>query len=147
SPIDCAPRIGILRLTVSAMPAIDGATEEAAPLYRVEGGPPLPAGTARFVPTRAGRRVRVAHFEPTGGPRVSVVLSAGRTEPLEKSGEVIGERVAREFGVLAHDWAGQGLSDRFADDRLRGDVVGGASSLVGDFTDILNASAERLPEP
>lgn len=129
------------------MPAIDGAREEPAPLYRVEGGPPVPEGVARFVTTRAGRRVRVAHFAPAGTPRGSVVLSTGRTEPLEKYGEVATELVARGFVVLLHDWAGQGLSDRFADDRLRGDVVGGASSLVADLTDILNASADRLPEP
>lgn len=129
------------------MPAIDGAPEESAPLYHVEGGPPLPAGVARFVTTRAGRRVRVAHFEPAGTPRGSVVLSTGRTEPLEKYGEVVGELVARGFVVLAHDWAGQGLSDRFPGDRLRGDLVGGASSLVADLKDILDASAERLQKP
>lgn len=117
------------------------------PLFYVEGGPPLPAGTAEWLTSRAGRRLRVARFAPEGTPRGSVVLSTGRTEPLEKYGEVAVDLVARGFVVLLHDWAGQGLSERFSDDRLCGDLVGGASSLVADYGDILNAYADKLPKP
>ena len=120
---------------------------DAPPLFHVEGGPPLPEGTAEWLTSRAGRRLRVARFAPQGVARGSVVLSTGRTEPLEKYGEVAVDLVARGFVVLLHDWAGQGLSQRFSEDRLRGDIVGGASSLVSDYADILNAYAERLPKP
>jgi lysophospholipase len=120
---------------------------DAPPLFHVEGGPPLPEGTAEWVTSRAGRRLRGARFAPIGSARGSVVLSTGRTEPLEKYGEVAVDLVSRGFVVLLHDWAGQGLSARFSDDRLRGDIIGGASSLVADYTDILNAFADRLPKP
>jgi lysophospholipase len=122
------------------------------PLFRVEGGPPLPDVSASDVPeawvrSSTGRRLRVARFEPAGVARGSVVLSTGRTEPLEKYGEVAVELVARGFVVLLHDWAGQGCSGRFVDDQLRGDLVGGADSLLADYTAILNAYAARLPKP
>jgi lysophospholipase len=120
---------------------------EQAPLYRVSGGPPLPDGAAEWLVARSGRRLRTARFGPPGAPRGSVVVSTGRTEPIEKYGEVIGELVARGFVVLAHDWAGQGLSARFADDPLVGDVVGGCYALTDDFRDVLDAHAAALPRP
>lgn len=120
---------------------------EPAPLYRVAGGPPLPEGAAEWLVARSGRRLRSARFTPPGSARGSVVVSTGRTEPIEKYGEVVGELVARGFVVLAHDWAGQGLSERFADDRLAGDVIGGANALAGDFRDLLDAHAAALPKP
>jgi lysophospholipase len=89
----------------------------------------------------------VARFDPAGTPRGSVVLSTGRTEPIEKYWEVIGELVARGFAVLSHDWAGQGLSQRFSRDPLECDVVGGWRALLDDFTDILDAHASELPRP
>lgn len=118
---------------------------EPAPLFRVEGGPRLPAGTAEWLVARSGRRLRVALFEPAGTPRGSVVLSTGRTEQIEKYGEVACDLVERGFVVLAHDWAGQGLSARFGDDPLRGDLVGGSATLLADLDDILAAYAARLP--
>jgi lysophospholipase len=116
-----------------------------APLFRVTGGPELPDGTAEWVVARSGRRLRVALFTPTGTPRGSVVLSTGRTEQIEKYGEVARELVARGFVVLAHDWAGHGLSMRFAGDPLHCDVIGGTPALLTDFHDILDAFAPRLP--
>lgn len=120
-------------------------TGRAAPLFRVEGGPALPDGAAEWFIARSGRRLRVAHFAPAGTPRGSVVLSTGRTEQIEKYGEVIGELVARGFVVLAHDWAGHGLSARFGADPLHCDIIGGSSALLADFDDILGAYTARLP--
>jgi lysophospholipase len=117
-----------------------------APLYRVEGGFSLPPGEAEWVQARSGRRLRVAKFVPSE-PCGSVVLSTGRTEPLEKYGEVISDLVARGFTVLAHDWAGQGLSARFGSDRMAGDVIGGANAFLGDLRDLLDAFTSELPEP
>src|SRR3954454_10989135 len=67
-------------------------------------------GRADFFLARSGHRLRAARFAPPSTPRGSVILSTGRSEPIEKYGEVIGELLARGFVVLAHDWAGQGLS-------------------------------------
>lgn len=120
---------------------------EPAPLYRVAGGPPLPDGAAEWLVARSGRRLRVARFAPAGTARGSVVLSTGRTEPIEKYGEVIGELVARGFVVLGHDWAGQGLSARFNEDPLVCDVVGGCYALADDFRDVLATHAAALPKP
>ncbi len=119
--------------------------ERAAPLFRVDGGPVLPDGAAEWFVARSGRRLRVAHFAPAGAPRGSVVLSTGRTEQIEKYGEVIGELVVRGFVVLAHDWAGHGLSARFGGDPLHCDIIGGTSALLDDLDDILGAYATRLP--
>ena len=48
------------------------------------------------------------------------MLSAGRTEFIEKYFEVIGELLGRGFSVLVHDWRGQGLSDAAAAGRAEG---------------------------
>ena len=75
------------------------------------------------------------------------MLSPGRTEPIEKYGEVAGELVGRGFAVLVHDWAGQGLSHRFQSDALRGDIEGGPDAFIADYSDVVGAFALRLPRP
>lgn len=122
-------------------------SRESAPLFRVEGGPALPEGTAEWVEGRSRRRLRVAFFEPKQSVRGSVVLSPGRTEPIEKYGEVALDLVERGFSVLIHDWAGQGLSHRFQSDRLKGDVEGGPDAFLSDYADVVGAFARRLPRP
>ena len=109
--------------------------------------PPLPPGEAVFVRSRAGDRLRAALFGRPGEARGSVVLSPGRTEPLEKYGEVIGELAERGFAVLVHDWVGQGLSDRLHRDPLRGHVRGGAARFLDGLHDVLAAHEARLPQP
>jgi lysophospholipase len=121
--------------------------KEPAILCRVAGGPLVPEGTAQWLLARPGHRLRVAVFAPSGAARGSVVLSPGRTEPIEKYGEVTSELLRRGFVVLIHDWAGQGLSGRFLLDPLRGDVVGGWQALLADYIDILDVYAEQLPQP
>jgi lysophospholipase len=117
-------------------------------LFRVEGGPVLPdGGTVQWLHARPGHRLRVAVFAPSGAAHGSVVLSPGRTEPIEKYGEVVSELLARGFVVLVHDWAGQGLSGRFLPDPLRGDVAGGWQVLLADYVDILDAYGDELPRP
>lgn len=93
-----------------------------------------------------GARLRAALFPAKGPPRGSVVLSPGRTEPIEKYVEVIGELQARGFVVLAHDWRGQGLSARMLEDRLRGHARGWRT-FISDYTRLLDAFADRLPGP
>lgn len=120
----------------------------AASLFQVEGGPPIPAGgEASFVRARSGNRLRAAVWTPPGRVRGSVVLSPGRTEMIEKYGEVTGELLARGFAVLCHDWLGQGLSDRLHRDALRGHVRGGAGRFLAGLADVLSAHEARLPRP
>ena len=103
-------------------------------------------GGAEWVQGRGGARLRAALFSPPGAVRGSVVLSPGRTEPIEKYFEVVGELQARGFVVLVHDWRGQGLSGRLSGDPLKGHARGWRWFL-GDFDRLLEVFAERLPQP
>lgn len=110
-------------------------------------GAPVPPGAAPAWLTRPnGTRLRVALFATAGRSRGSVVLSGGRNEPIEKYFEVIGELQARGFTVLAHDWRGQGLSDRALADRLRGHCDS-HDEMVADLTALLDHYEDRLPIP
>ncbi|MFA7264222.1 MAG: alpha/beta hydrolase [Caulobacter sp.] len=85
-------------------------------------------------------------FLPDGEPRGSVVLSGGRSEPIEKYFEVIRELQGRGFVVLAHDWRGQGLSQRLLPDALKGHAHGFAD-FVEDYRQLLAQFGTRLPKP
>ncbi len=120
----------------------------AQPLCEAEGGQPPPGGVASgHVHARSGDRLRAAVWTPAGAARGSVVLSPGRTEAIEKYGEVVGELLGRGFAVLCHDWVGQGLSDRLHRDRLRGHIRGGAGRFLADLADVIAAYEDRLPRP
>jgi alpha-beta hydrolase superfamily lysophospholipase len=119
---------------------------QAPPLFGTDAAP-VPAGAAAEWFTGAGgARLRAALFAAKGASRGSVVLSGGRTEPIEKYFEVIGELTGRGFVVLAHDWRGQGLSHRLLRDRMRGHASG-SDDFVADFEAMITAFAERLPKP
>ncbi len=120
---------------------------EPAPLYGTDAAP-VPAGAAAEWFTGAGGfRLRAALF-PAGGAaaRGSVVLSGGRTEPIEKYFETAGELAQRGFVVLAHDWRGQGLSQRLLPDRLKGHAKT-ADDFVADYAALIAAFEARLPKP
>ncbi len=75
------------------------------------GGRPL------FLRTTDGLRLRYGYwpaYRPTRA--ATVLLLGGRTEFLEKYGEVIGELTVRGYDVYGFDWRGQGLSDRLLAD-------------------------------
>jgi lysophospholipase len=93
-----------------------------------------------------GVKLRAALFPAKGKVRGSVVLSPGRSEPLDKYFEVVAELQSRGFVVLTHDWRGQGLSARFLPDRLRGHAKG-AGPFLTDFRRLLDHFASRLPKP
>ena len=118
---------------------------EAAPLISIARAA-MPVGEAAWVAGAAGARLRAALFRPAGRARGSVVLSGGRTEPIEKYVEVIGELMGRGFAVLAHDWRGQGLSHRLLPDRLAGHATGHGDQ-VADLRAILDDYQARLPRP
>jgi lysophospholipase len=75
-----------------------------------------------------------------------VVVSAGRTEFVEKYFEVIGELLDRSYTVLIHDWRGQGLSTRLLPDALKGHARR-FDDLVADFGRLLDHYQTRLPKP
>jgi lysophospholipase len=100
---------------------------------------------AEWIVGADGVRLRAALF-PVAHAIGSVVLSPGRTEPIEKYYEVVEELRARGFVVLVHDWRGHGLSQRLTEDPLRGHASGW-QAYVGDFRRVLDAFADRLPGP
>ena len=96
----------------------------AAPL--AECGAPA-GGQAFWITASDGIRLRVAHWP---GPRPAnrhVLILPGRTEYIEKYGQVVADLAAAGWGALVIDWRGQGLAERLAPDRFLGHV--------GDFAD------------
>ena len=92
-----------------------------APLMGVPGASAPPGGSGEWFRGAGGLRLRAAFWTPSTlaarKPRGTVIVSPGRTEPIEKYFEVIGNFLARGWCVLAHDWRGQGLSARLWPDR------------------------------
>ncbi|MHB8528395.1 MAG: alpha/beta fold hydrolase [Caulobacteraceae bacterium] len=108
---------------------------------------PAPAGArAEWFEGAHRARLRAALFPARGTARGSVVLSPGRTEPIEKYFETAGDLNARGWTVVVHDWRGQGLSVRALDDRTAGHAEGFADFLV-DYERLLSAFESRLPGP
>ena len=117
-----------------------------APLYAPAGG------SAFWVEAGDGARLRAAVFPAHGRPRGSVIVSPGRTEPIEKYAEVIGELQGRGFAVLVHDWRGQGLSQGFAGvgasrDGVRYGHARGWRLFLDDLSRILEDRGAGLPRP
>lgn len=121
-----------------------------APLMGVPGGEPPPGGQGDWFRGAGGMRLRAALWTPSASvaktPRGTVVLSAGRTEPIEKYYELIGNLLARGWSVLAHDWRGQGLSARLLPDRLKGHARA-VEEFLDDYGRLLDAYEARLPKP
>ncbi|HWF78130.1 MAG TPA: alpha/beta hydrolase [Caulobacteraceae bacterium] len=119
---------------------------EAAPLYGTDAAP-VPAGAAaEWFSGAGGARLRAALLPAHGKPRGSVVLSGGRTEPIEKYFEVAGELAGRGFTVLMHDWRGQGLSRRLLAEPLKGHARG-YDDFLTDYAALVEAFEARLPKP
>ena len=105
-----------------------------------------PGGEAEWVIGAGAAPLRAALFTPPGRARGTVVLSGGRTEPIEKYYETISDFMDRGFVVLAHDWRGQGLSARELPDRLKGHARG-YKPFLEDFRRLLDAFETRAPRP
>lgn len=121
-----------------------------APLMGVPGAASPPGGQGEWFRGAGGLRLRAAWWTPSTlvakKPRGTVVLSPGRTEPIEKYFEVIGNFLARGFCVLAHDWRGQGLSARLLPDRLKGHARA-VEEFLDDYARFLDAMETRAPKP
>lgn len=121
-----------------------------APLMGVPGAASPPGGQGEWFRGAGGLRLRAAWWTPSTlvakKPRGTVVLSPGRTEPIEKYFEVIGNFLARGFCVLAHDWRGQGLSARLLPDRLKGHARA-VEEFLDDYARFLDAMEARAPKP
>ena len=118
----------------------------AAPLIGIDSAPIPAGGAAEWFAGAGGARLRAALFPVTGTARGSVVLSPGRTEPIEKYFEVVEDLRARGFAVLVHDWRGQGLSHRLLPDRSPGHADGSAD-FMADYRNLIAAFGDRLPKP
>jgi lysophospholipase len=117
-----------------------------APLVSIPEAPAPAGAVAEWFEGAGGARLRAALFTPEGAPKGSVVVSPGRTEPIEKYFETVAELNRRGFVALVHDWRGQGLSLRALPDRLMGHAEG-YQPFLDDYRALLDAYAARLPRP
>lgn len=117
-----------------------------APLMSVPGAPAPAGGVGEWYRGAGGLRLRAALWAPHGESRGTVILSPGRTEPIEKYYETIGDFLRRGFHVLAHDWRGQGLSARLTPDRLKGHARA-VEEFLDDYSRLLDAYEDRAPKP
>jgi len=117
-----------------------------APLISIPEAPAPAGGEAAWFKGADGADLRAAIFPPKGRALGSIVLSGGRTEPIEKYFEVIQDLTGRGYVVLAHDWRGQGLSHRELPDRLAGHASGYEAFLT-DYRALLATYEARLPKP
>jgi lysophospholipase len=78
----------------------------AAPLVSIPEAPIPYHGKAEWFSGADGATLRAAFFAPDGPARGSVVVSPGRSEPIEKYFEVVQDLLDRGFIVLIHDWRG-----------------------------------------
>lgn len=121
-----------------------------APLMGVPGASSPPGGQGEWFRGAGGLRLRAAFWKPSvlvaSRPRGTVVLSPGRTEPIEKYFELVGNLLARGWCVLVHDWRGQGLSARLLPDRLKGHARA-VEEFLDDYGRLLEAFEGRAPRP
>ncbi|HEX4741655.1 MAG TPA: alpha/beta hydrolase [Caulobacteraceae bacterium] len=119
---------------------------EAAPLFGVVGAEPPSGARAEWFAGAGRARLRAALVPAAGSARGSVVVSPGRTEPIEKYFEMAARLASRGFVVLIHDWRGQGLSARALADHSLGHADG-YGQFLADYAALLAAFEARLPRP
>lgn len=100
----------------------------------------------RWLTTPDGARLRLVDWRPAGEVRGTVALVTGRAEFADKYAETAGDFMARGWAVRAMDWRGQGLSDRFLADRLRGHLPD-YRHLVDDLEGMLTGIERERPGP
>lgn len=121
------------------------ALSTSAPLMFTPESPVPDGGTGEWFRGAGGLRLRLGYW-PVAGARGTVFVSPGRSEPIEKYYEVVRDLNARGFGVVVHDWRGQGLSARLLPDRLKCHARG-TDEFLDDFQRLLDAFEDRAPKP
>ncbi len=96
--------------------------------------------------TRDGVRIRAAHWAPDRA-RATVLIFPGRTEYIEKYGEIVGDLGAQGLAALIVDWRGQGLSDRLLADPHSGHVERFSDYQLDVAALLAHARAADLPRP
>lgn len=92
-----------------------------------------------------GTRVRVAFWQGAGDK--TVLVFPGRTEFIEKYGDVTDRLLDRGYSVACVDWRGQGLADRHPGDRQMGWVKNFIDYQL-DVAEVLGTVADAgLPAP
>ena len=114
-----------------------------APLISIPEAPAPVGAQAAWLQGSGDVRLRTAWFPLPGAALGSVMLSPGRTEPIEKYFETVRDLHRRGFQVLAHDWRGQGLSQRLAPDPLKGHADG-LEPFLSDVHAVLEHYRDRL---
>ncbi|MEJ6708641.1 MAG: alpha/beta hydrolase [Amylibacter sp.] len=116
----------------------------AAPLYDELGR--MPEGGQAFWPTTSdGTRIRTAVWHGSGDK--TILIFPGRTEFIEKYGDVIARLLDRSYSVAIIDWRGQGLSDRHPTKREMG-WVREFDEYQLDIAELLKTVSETgLPRP
>lgn len=79
-------------------------------------------GAAHWAETSDGVQIRVGHW-PVAGARGTVLIFPGRTEFIEKYGQISAGLAKRGLASVAVDWRGQGLADRLVGNPLIGHVA------------------------
>lgn len=133
---------------IHAMRCSNGADRFApAPLFPLWPDDPLHRATAAWTTAPSGDRLRIAVLEPAAPCRGAVLLSAGRSEAIEKYGETAGDLAGRGFAVLIQEWAGQGLSGRYLADPSPAHMVGGWRRPLANLSHLLDLAESFLPKP
>lgn len=117
----------------------------AAPFYAaVSHGPE--GGAAYWATTTDGVQVRLGHW-PRSEAKGTVLMFPGRTEYVEKYGQIAGALGARGLASMAIDWRGQGLADRLLDNPLVGHVDRFSDYQKDVTAMIAGAEALGVPKP
>ena len=103
-------------------------------------------GAAHWAKTSDGVRIRIGHW-PLETQQGTVLIFPGRTEYIEKYGQIAGTLRTRGFASLAIDWRGQGLAERLLDHPLIGHVAR-FGDYQNDVATLVKAAEElQMPRP
>lgn len=118
---------------------------QAAPFFTdIRPGPE--SGAAWWTHAADGVRIRIAAW-PLENARGTLLLFPGRTEYVEKYGDMAREMAARGYAMLAIDWRGQGLADRLVPDTRVGHVEQFSDYQLDTDAALAVAEALDLPKP
>jgi len=103
--------------------------------------------TAYWIYTDDKVQLRIALWPYEGAAQGTVFVFPGRTENIEKYGRAVERLQSAGYSAFAIDWRGQGLSDRFDDDRLLGHVDSYSDYQKDVAAMIASAQTLELPKP